>query len=263
MRADSSKCLFCGGNGLTKGHVWPRWIRSLLSSDITHHTQILGQFASFEPRIAVKDKNFSKHHQGHAASRKPRNTCRKCNGGWMSQIEGSAKVIVAPLIYGERFVINSIAQISLSTFICLVSIRFDLLLKDSSISSYERLWIMKNFTPSKNWKIWIAYYGGNDFDSHWARAYSAKLLSTPPNKSDTIEETVHISTMVIGRLCTHIMYCRSERIRNVYRIRLCQIWPPSFYPIDSGRISLVDDDGVIALHEKFARSLDITLHGPL
>ena len=34
------KCIFCGGEGLTKEHVWPNWIKSVLPRDSTeHHTQ--------------------------------------------------------------------------------------------------------------------------------------------------------------------------------------------------------------------------------
>jgi hypothetical protein len=51
MSKPVGKCVFCGGPGLTKSHVWPEWAEAILPESATHHEQIIGQFHTFTPKV--------------------------------------------------------------------------------------------------------------------------------------------------------------------------------------------------------------------
>ena len=87
MSNPRGKCVFCGKSGkLTKSHVWPEWTEAILPATATHHEQVIGEFATFIPKVGGPPQ-FRKRKEGHVGTRKPRNTCKKCNGVWMRHIE--------------------------------------------------------------------------------------------------------------------------------------------------------------------------------
>lgn len=261
MRATSGRCLFCGGEGLSKGHVWPKWVRKLLPNDVSHHEQVFGQFYSFSPRLHGNPSFSTRTRQGHAGSRRPRNTCVKCNTGWMSRIEDYAKHFAAPLMSGQPIFISPTAQFALASFFCLMAIRFELLGEDVATPEEERTWLRKNKVPSKNWQVWIAKFSGDDSYSHWAKSYGAYVTLSPPSELYPEKFPAHVSTMVLGELLIHMFYCEFLSFHGNYWTRLCKIWPPSQYTIDSRLMRSLGDSEVVTLHEKFAKYLDSTVHG--
>jgi len=83
------QCVFCGSADLTREHVLPDWLTEI----------------GLDPEPSI-------HHVG-PLNRRPREwsarpfattvkmVCASCNNGWLSQLEGAAKPVIAPLIRGE------------------------------------------------------------------------------------------------------------------------------------------------------------------
>jgi hypothetical protein len=182
MSKPAGKCVFCGGQGLTKSHVWPSWLNPILPPTSTHHEHEIGRFYTFIS--AVKGPAHSKQiRQGHARSRKPRNTCLRCNSGWMSGIESIAKHATVPLIQDSQLLLTTFAQRWVATLLCLITIRFAFLTGDMNpVSPEERDWLRYYREPSRHWHIWIGRFDGDNPDSHWARSYAAQLESAPTDK---------------------------------------------------------------------------------
>ena len=93
------RCVFCGWEGtLTKEHAWPDWIRDVLpAGHVKGHSQqhrvaaTTGEVTAITPVLHEK-----------AANRKVQVVCqRECNGGWMSDLENTAKPLLVPIILGE------------------------------------------------------------------------------------------------------------------------------------------------------------------
>jgi hypothetical protein len=128
-------CAFCGGTGLTKGHVWPAWLgRFLPMTGATHHEQEIGRFYSFDPK--VPGPAYSKRLlQGPARSRRPRNTCLACNTGWMSTIENGAMPYMAPLIQDTPLLLDTFGQRQLAALLVLMAMRLEFLTPSASYSS--------------------------------------------------------------------------------------------------------------------------------
>jgi hypothetical protein len=122
MSKPAGKCIFYGGPGLTKGHVWPNWLKNILPTTSPHHEITAGYFNTFELEVLGLPKT-KEEKQGPARSRKPRNTCQSCNSGWMSIIENDAIAFATPLIKGDDFQLTDEGQRRLAAFFCLITMR--------------------------------------------------------------------------------------------------------------------------------------------
>jgi hypothetical protein len=252
MSKPAGKCVFCGRRGLTKGHVWPDWLSEILPPTASHHVLETGKTYTFTP--VVPGPIYSKRRrQGHAGSRKPRNTCGECNSGWMSVIEGSAKPYAVPLIQNVPFLLDTIGQRTLASLLCLIAMRYELLGDMRAVSVSERDWLRYYREPSEDWKIWIAHYGGGNQDDHWARQYGAQLDSRPTDKVGPEYCNVQVTTLVIGQLCAHIFYSPVIDFLGYEGIAPAQIWPRRRFDFDTCFLPTMGDEHVIWLHEAFPR----------
>jgi hypothetical protein len=82
-------CIFCGAIADDTEHLLPRWLQKILPSDmtVTYTRQIVGE----DPKT-WKRRPFSE---------KAKFVCEGCNQGWMSELEGEAKAVLAPAIARE------------------------------------------------------------------------------------------------------------------------------------------------------------------
>src|SRR5436309_1950120 len=106
MSKSPGKCVFCGGPGLTKSHIWAAWVERLMNISDSLPSEHSITFNDFiDPAQSRPEKRSSR--QGSNLKRKPRNTCGACNGGWMSSIENSAIPFATPLILGKNCLIDT------------------------------------------------------------------------------------------------------------------------------------------------------------
>ena len=242
----SGKCVFCGGRGLTKGHVWPEWLQDILPRK-SHHLQFSGRIASFAPSGPISQKL----REGHAGTRKPRNTCLSCNTGWMSRIEQAAMPDATPLILGKPVTLDADGQRRLATLISLVTMRAEFLDTKTAANNFaERTWIKEKSEPPANWKIWIARYAGTN-NQHWVYHHGLGASSSPDVQVGACD--TQATTMVIGELCAHAFSSRSISDFDGYTgIHMFQIWPVG-QTIEWWATLGIGDRGVVSLSEAFAR----------
>jgi hypothetical protein len=247
--------VFCGETGVTKGHVWPDWLNNVLPYTATHHEQATGIFSTFTPDVPGPPKSF-RQRQGHARSRKPRNTCGKCNGGWMSRIESDVIPIATPLILGRQCRVTEEGQRKPAAFLCLVSMRTEYLGELRAIPPEDRRYLMEHFEPPALWFVWIARYAGNKPDEHWSRYCGMQLCSEgtgPVSEVGPEHCNTQVTTMVLGKLCTHVFSSTETPVLGYEGIRMTRIWPQSGFVIDTRFLPTWDDAAVLWLHEALAR----------
>src|SRR5262249_54431600 len=144
--------------------------------------------------------------RGHARTRKPRNTCLRCNGGWMSVIEGRARQVGARLVLDLPQILSLSDQEALASLLTLIAMRLEFLGDMTAISDQERDWLRYYREPTNDWKIWIGVFGGDDGDEHWSRTYAAQMDSKPTDKVGPEYCNVRVTTLVMGKLCAHLFY---------------------------------------------------------
>lgn len=86
------RCIFCGGAGITKEHIWGRRFGKLLprKSPNTSHVAGTGQVRGLG-RL---------HRPGDPSSQSLRVVCRDCNVGWMSRLQEASMPAMARLVLG-------------------------------------------------------------------------------------------------------------------------------------------------------------------
>jgi hypothetical protein len=254
MSKPPGRCVFCGGTGLTKGHVWPDWLNKILPKTATYHEHETGKFITFETSI-LGPAHSVRIEQGHARTRKPRNTCLRCNGGWMSTLEGFTRGCTSRLILGIPQLMGLGDQGALASLLTLIAMRIEFLGEMRAISDQERDWLRYYREPTNDWKIWISSFGGDDAEEHWSRTYAGQLDSKPADKVGPEYCNIRVTTLVIGKLCAHLFYSPVIDFEGYEGIHLTQIWPRRHLYVDTSRLSVMSGRDAIFLHEAFARAV--------
>jgi hypothetical protein len=222
MSKPAGKCVFCGETGVTKSHIWPDWLDAYLPPRAENYLQTVGEVNTFLPtmrRPAIERRVG----RGDARAKKPRNVCRSCNGGWMSQIESNAKEALIPLLQGLPF---------------------------------DRRWIRETLEPPPMWKVWIARYVGDAPGAHWCRHYGLQLVSSPDELVPHHVCDTQATTYVMGQLCAHVFGSTTIPTFEGYTGQgLCCLWPLTGWDIDCRFLPAIKDKGVLSLSEALAREI--------
>jgi hypothetical protein len=102
------RCLFCGGNRLSKEHIWPQWTSDLLpkaaaGAHIEH-------FMVRTSKIGATLRQERKQRPGQVTTKKIRVVCVKCNNEWMSVLESSVKTFMPSMMLGHPITLSQESQ---------------------------------------------------------------------------------------------------------------------------------------------------------
>jgi hypothetical protein len=255
MSKPKGKCIFCGKSGdLTKSHIWPEWAERILPQTATHHEQIIGKFDTFAP--TVKGPAFFRNvKQGHVGTRKPRNTCKACNGGWMRLIEEATMPFLGALLLGQPRMLDLAEQQMLAALLCLVSIRVELSWQDGpkAVPLSDREWLIENPEPPQNWRIWIARYVGSERMDQ--RHTAMQIASTPDVAAGEEYCNTQVTSLVVGQFYAHLFSSTDWKDFSGYEgADLLQLWPLTHRTINAGSLPTIFEQEVPWLHETIART---------
>jgi len=96
-------CVFCGADSVTREHVWAKWLKKLTAYPA-------GRYRFGLSGVPSSLTDF----QAPAFSHTVRRVCRKCNTGWMSDLETATELLVTTMFAGERAVLATSEQDTLS-----------------------------------------------------------------------------------------------------------------------------------------------------
>jgi hypothetical protein len=254
MPKPGGKCVFCGRGALTKGHVWPNWISKILPVTASHHDLMVGKFETFTTMLPGPEYSV-KQRQGSARQRKPRNTCKCCNGGWMSLIETAAIKPMTPLIHGIDIPLRIDDQRALAALLCLINMRLEFLGDFRAIPASDRDAIRNTGLPPPGWCIWLAKFTGEKGEELVSR-YCAMMsgVLTPPKDVGPELCNTQATTLVIGKLCAHLFRSSFVPFIEYDGARLTKIWPLTGYDIQSRFMPTISDQAVVSLAESLARA---------
>jgi hypothetical protein len=265
MSKPAGKCVFCGETGVTKSHIWPDWLDAYLPPRAENYLQTVGEVNTFLPtmrRPAIERRVG----RGDARAKKPRNVCRSCNGGWMSQIESNAKEALIPLLQGlpfandaaaHRFMLNAWGQRAIASLLCLITMRVEYThMATQAATDQDRRWIRETLEPPPMWKVWIARYVGDAPGAHWCRHYGLQLVSSPDELVPHHVCDTQATTYVMGQLCAHVFGSTTIPTFEGYTGQgLCCLWPLTGWDIDCRFLPAIKDKGVLSLSEALAREI--------
>jgi hypothetical protein len=247
---------FVVGQGSPKDTFGPIASEKLFRSDARYYEEKIGGFITFESNIPGPSK-WERVGTGPLQKRRPRNTCRKCNTGWMSKIEEAALPAIRPLLIGERTFLDLSSQQKLASVLTLISMRVELIAYGTrSIPKFEKDELRKNPLPTPNWRIWIARHAGKDLKDFQFRFTAMQVAS---DKSTVMRGpeycNTHITSLIAGQLFVHVFFSTVWLDFPGYpNVSLIKLWPPSGFDIDTALLPSFSDEAEIHLHETVSRN---------
>lgn len=262
MANPQGKCIFCDGYGLTKEHIWPKWLNPYLPKDVVNHE------ISFETIFPDRSIHETEIRSGSVQSGRVRRVCLSCNTGWMSKLQEDTKPILLPLILGQNSLLTRKSQSTLSAWIAMLTMVAEFLDKTGTriaISPNDRLFLRTKLTAPPSMKIWIGYYEKDNWPAVWAHAtFPVGSEGIVPRRSELGVDfpNTQTTTFVIGKLYAHILssdivsLVRSNDMKGnarklLYRIQPVRSsplgWPPSL------KLSDQDADAIASAFSEHGR----------
>jgi hypothetical protein len=224
-------CAFCGVRAkLHKEHVWPVWTRKLfrLTDTAILHTRTFLRSGKEPEQLVWPARAFDQRVSA---------PCRRCNNGWMSDLETEAEPILAPLIKGEPRRLGIAAQATAATWaVKTVMMAAYTHPKTRVIPPPDYGWLRRNGSPPPRYQVWIGARPKGAGD--WPTLYRHLGLELVPAEQAPFlvghEPNAHRTTLAIGHLVLHVAGFRIPRLAlNLEALRrsLTPIWPYPGRPV--------------------------------
>lgn len=232
------RCIFCGGTGMSKEHIWSDWISGLLPRN-NEHSEYWGSMHREGGSKEVKwtTPPTSSARQGSVLQRKVRKVCEQCNNGWMSRVVDRAKPQVERMILGTHFQLNRKDQTDLSAWIGITAVIQEFANRQGArrILPEDRRVLMNTEAPPLTWSIWVAKYTGQWWAPmghyHIPMRYAKQPTDDEPNPPSG---ELQLTTFTLGELLVHVFTSTQAEMIEAYRSyigrasnseKLQQLWP--------------------------------------
>lgn len=229
-------CLFCGMTGKLSGeHLWPAWMEEYFAKDSSRRerSESRNTNGAIQPR---HDRTM----QGGPWKTKVKAVCKKCNNGWVSDIEDDLKETLLSLGRDERIILDIVKQKQIAVWTLLkamvVESRVPGLSDTRSFTSEEcrKIWQNRDCIPS-NFYSWIVRSSAHvGWSGNYLRTNAALPLGVDMSH-DPLDYNSSAGMWGIGELLIVWYYSRRPDIVLNYQpddLVGCQIWPPKFKVIN-------------------------------
>jgi hypothetical protein len=262
-------CIFCGRPGVTKQHLWPDRLKKIISAPDTHTKLVVRDDTTLPDRSIVPgEPTHGPYRPGTALTRQIRKVCRRCNGGWIRDLEEAAIPIATPMMLGDPTILTRADQAIIARWIAVVVAVSEYLHTESvAIPAESRKALEKTNLLSEQWTICLAPYGGLRWGTH-LRRHSMTLLrefvprgsTLPPlNIQRPALKDTQITTIGMKKLLAQGLTTSIPEVAASYRSQIPQLGARQIHPyigdIQWPATSPLDDSGA----ETFADWLDNSL----
>jgi hypothetical protein len=240
-------CFFCGGGRpFNQEHVLPEWIAQLLQLQRVEVTrrhldgpvrawQYVGSFG-----LTVR-------------------ICRRCNCGWMSDLEALARPVLEPMILGNRetVTLSEDQQVVLGAWLWKLAIVFERTQPARYFTAAERLAMSRmHDLPEYGVQIWIGACVRDEIAA--VRGGPATFSTAQGDEMPGLLMTLHIRRWSAQVLATRSLPTinTSTRAREDFHEATVRIWPESGRTVTWPPQRILDDDGFQRLHGRWNTSID-------
>lgn len=254
---DTTACIFCGRNNVTKEHVFSRWTHKyMLPRQQKKATSVIGvetddgvvESAEFKMPGEMRDWQIECVCGGGPTT---------CNNGWMRDLDNLAEPIMKPLILGDRATLGEADQKIIATWAIL-----KVMVVHHRIVHHARRKQMRAVRePMAGWSVWIGNYHRQNYKLEW----QSRPFPVLPNKTYAKRRSRNVSlrgtncvatTQIIKNLFIHVVYCPMEDFGTRWRFtnpqggplsgHLIRIWPTRWGHIFWPEKALTDADAFFA-----------------
>jgi hypothetical protein len=231
-------CIFCGKNHkdgrehrLSREDIWPIWLAKYIPKELkSYHS------ASVSINKDGSRETIERKIGGDPRSRKITLVCQKCNNGWMSRLQQTAKDLLLPLITGNAVVMGTQQQNLIAKWCAMSTMTADFINPEKqAISQGDRTSLFMDGTLStETWRIWIGRYIRGQWPSYFLKTslpYQGNGIVPSLQPSGKPQQNTQITTLVFGELYVHAFSCPDPSLISEVGItlqgakKLAQIWP--------------------------------------
>jgi hypothetical protein len=215
-------CIFCGGEPVTREHLWPDWVRRKVQIDAPFRYDMV------EEEDGEDIGGF--HFEQPPFDQTVRAVCARCNNGWMSAAESAVKPVLDGLLEYRGRRLHRREQRELATWALMKAAVFDALHRDrpAVIEAHrQHLYAEREPPPSGLW-VWLATYNAEQVGHY---AYQGVKLMPLNATLEPENPTAYIVTVTIGPVAvqlagTDLLSLTFDDI--VYpQLDVARVWPAS------------------------------------
>jgi hypothetical protein len=200
------RCIFCGGFGLSKEHVFGEWIQALIPTNFSkarHYPTFYVRVPGFG-EVARFSQRGKFDQPGDPLTRRLRIVCKKCNNEWMSQLQENSIRILRPLIMGDWQPIVEADQEILAAWIAMTTMVIDFAdLRTQAVSLADRTILYRSHAAPSSWHIWIGRSVGGQHGAFWHTGFGIYTKEQPLPLISLPKCNIQITTFTIGQLVCH------------------------------------------------------------
>jgi hypothetical protein len=216
------RCIFCGGFGMSREHIWGDWLKHHVAVNLPKHS--MGTLIVNAPGT----RNVSTVHirAGDPLRSRVRVVCETCNNTWLSAIQEAAKPVLIPMFDGKTCVLGHEKLQRLATLISMATMTAEFLLHEKtqiSVPQSDRGWLRQDHCPPPDWRIWVGHYRRHRSAEQWVHC-SIPIYDEAPivSPGDGPQCNTQSTTFMVGELFAHVM---SAAFPNHARDWDWRIWP--------------------------------------
>ena len=247
-------CVFCGGSGLSKEHIFSDWMKEILPASADHSQFVIHQHTDPLTGMVIVQPFLPERRQGSMAQRKIRKVCRRCNGGWMSKVVQDARPFARAMILDESIELDARAQIVVATWIALATTMAEFTDPSTAgIPASDRAVLMSTKAPPLSWTVYVGRYEGTEFKGTRYRHHGMGLGFKPRTRGhSTAPVSAQFTTYVLGALLVHALSCTDEALaaelrRAVTPAGMIRLWPNAGRIVCWPSTKLLDDTETLAI----------------
>lgn len=192
-------CWFCESNKAgSREHMFPRWLNNVIPGQLGPHIDV--------SETQRRENNVQERQwlRTGPANETVRSVCRDCNEGWMAQLEIRAKLVLSPLIRGERAMLKVEELLLVATWAAkTASVIESRNPPVQYVSTPEaRAILMNEGRPPSSIQVDAFTFGGEPLSGYWRRAVAinqhlTKAASDTANYAVTVMTFGHLGLRVV------------------------------------------------------------------
>jgi hypothetical protein len=216
--------MFCGGRPLTKEHVIPKWLSTVVIPErqfivIDGVRTTIGK----EPIVARRVNRYIDF--------LARQVCGPCNNGWMADLEAKVQPLLTPMIHGDARTLSRDDQGLLAAWATKTALVFQYELGSKEPSpERRRRWMYMHRLPTPDSAVWIAAYGG---DASITAVIANQIRSDRYSSEQPPEAQrpdTQFMTLSIGRFVVQVLFMIEDgrmhlRVPPAFQPHVIPVWP--------------------------------------
>jgi hypothetical protein len=194
-------CIFCSGFGLSKEHVWPAWLQKVLPKNFQRreHQVGIGLRAFTQVGFDESSERGRLANVGDPLTQQLYVVCKRCNNGWMSELQTEAKQILISLIMGDWPILDKQAQATIASWVTMFTMVAEFAHPQTvAIPLSQREQFRETRVPLPDWRIWIAPFDGRAWNKKFHHVGMGLFEFPEPDRVPPCN--VQITTAAIGKL---------------------------------------------------------------